>query len=643
MHAFASALLAVVLLLAGPAAGPLAAADGWVPVGPPGGPVPYLIVHPRDPRVLWAGTPSNGVFKSVDGGASWQGANQGLTARGIRALAVAPSAPDTLYLAAGLAGIFRSTDGGATWRAVLPCQQRPFPCCGCVPLSTASQLTVHVRNPRIVFAATRRGVFKSVDGGAQWRPTGLGERSTYMIAVDPRNQDVLYAGTIAGSFRSGNGGASWAPWGDGLPSPLTRLAFDPADPRRMWAASGGLYQSTDGGAHWRLSANFPVTALAVSPGGRGGPVIVAGTPAGAFRSPDGGRTWQPARAGLLAQRVNVAVAHPGRPGTFWLGTGPNPQPFISGIYKSVNGGASWSFSSRGLFNETAVALAFDPLHPGVLWAGSPFYRVRRSPDGGATWTDRSGNLPRFEAFRVNDLEADPSDPRTIWAGTSRGVWITEDAGTTWEARNEGITPASSPGHIPVQILRVAGAAPSVAYAWTATGLFRTADQGEHWARLTTPFQPWAVVEDVLVDPRDPDVLFVAAEDLWSSRDGGGTWTELLVGDGAVTPRALAADPRNPDVLYLAGDGEVFESSDGGQSWVLAATLPLGSQADLAVAPAGEIWVSGQEGVWSSSDGLTWTLVPGVPLPVTAIEVDPHPPHAVFAATSRGFYRFAQGD
>lgn len=172
---------------------------------------------------------------------------------------------------------------------------------------------------------------------------------------------------------------------------------------------------------------------------------------------------------------------------------------------------------------------------------------------------------------------------------------------------------------------------------------------EGWVPVGPPGGP---VHSLIVHPRDPRVLWagtlsngvfksVDGGASWQDRDGGATWTGLAVGDGVVTPRALAADPRDPDVLYLAGDGEVFQSSDGGQTWVLAATLPLGAQADLAVAPTGEIWVSGQEGVWSSPDGLTWTLVPGVP--VTAIEVDPHPPHSAFAATPRGFYRFTKED
>lgn len=642
MHALVSALLALAVLLAGPAVRPLAAAEGWVPVGPPGGPVPHLAVHPKNPDLLWAGTRS-GIFRSVDGGASWQSADPGLDHPEIQALAVAPSAPGTVYVAAGRAGVFRTLDGGASWSAVLPCQERPLPCCGCIPLSRTLALVVHARNPDTIVAGTSRGLFRSVDGGARWRPTHL-STIIYALVADPRNPDVLYAGAGDGLYRSRDGGASWSRWGSGLPRFVFRLAIDPVDSRRVWAVStGGLFRSTDGGAHWQHVADLPAISLAVTPAGRGREIIVAGTTTGALRSTDGGRTWRPARAGLLGQSVNVVISHPARPGTFWLGSGPNRQPFISGIYKSVNGGMEWSFSSRGLFSEPGIALAFDPIEPGVFWAGSPFYRVRRSPDGGVTWRDRSGNLPRFEAFRVNDLAADPSDARTLWAGTLRGVWITEDAGVTWESRSEGITPASAPGHKPIQILRVATADPSVAVASTRFGLFRTIDQARHWVPLATSFPPLAVIEDVLVHSRDPNVIFVAAVDLWTSRDGGVTWDELEVGDDSLVPRALAADPRDPDVLYLAGDGQIYRSSDGGQTWALIATLPLGPQADLAVGPTGEVWASGQEGVWSSPDGLTWTLVPGLPLPVTAIEVDPHSPSAAFAATPRGFYRSTRQD
>jgi photosystem II stability/assembly factor-like uncharacterized protein len=648
MHALASVLLAVVCLLAGPATRPLAAADGWVPAGPPGGPVPHLIVHPRDPRVLWAGTQSNGIYKSVDGGASWRPANQGLTTMDILALAVAPSAPDTLYLAAGRDGVFRSIDGGATWEAVLPCRQQPFPCCGCVPLSMTRELVVHLRDPRTVFATTSRGVFKSVDGGAQWRRTSL-DRFTHRLVADPRNPNVLYAGTLgSASFKSSDGGKSWVRWSAGLPSSLTELAIDPADPRRMWIAAGGrIYRSTDGGVRWRHSSDLFATALVVAPARRGQPTVYAGTSKGVFRSLDGGLTWNPVSQGLRGQEISVLAVHASRPGTLWAGTGPNVRPFAPGIFKSVNGGATWSFSSRGFFNEPAVTLAFDPVHPGVLWVGSPSYLVQRSPDGGATWTSRSGNLVRESNHRVDLLVADPADPATLWAGTNKGVWITEDGGALWEARNEGLLPPGGPRFLEIKLLRVAPSNAAVAYVSIFSGLFKTVDQGRHWTRLNGPFEFPPSEMDVLIDPRDPDVLYVAAENLWVSRDGGLTWTELHIAEWGVVARRLAADPRDPDVLYLAAEDAIYRRSDRGGSWEMVAQYSPSRRVDIAVAPTGEVWAvaptgdvwsAGPEGVLFSPDGLTWTLVPGLPGPVTTIEIDPHAPPSAFAGTSGGFFR-----
>lgn len=189
-------------LLGGPAASPLFAAEGWVPLGPPGGEVMELLVHPRNPRVLWTATRFGGVYRSADGGASWNPSNQGLPRSQFRALALSPSDPDTLYLALGNVPVevFRSSDGGRTWSVVLACTQNPFPCCGCVPLAGVWGLFVHPRNPQTVLATTQRGLFKSVDGGQRWRRHGEGGIT---LAFDPRNPQIVYSGQSNGVFRAG--------------------------------------------------------------------------------------------------------------------------------------------------------------------------------------------------------------------------------------------------------------------------------------------------------------------------------------------------------------------------------------------------------------------------------------------------------
>lgn len=643
---YLSFILVLVSLVAGSAVRPLAALAetpediGWVPLGPPGGDVSHLLVHPRNPQILWAGTRFYGIYKSVDGGASWSATNQGLDRQNVQALAVAPSDPQTLYVAAG-GRVYRSGNGGQTWTVMLPCGDEPPPCCGCVPLSRVQELVVHPRSPQTVFAVTRRGLLQSDDGGAKWRKIRLNDGLISTLVFEPGNPNVLYAGGYGQLFKSTNGGTSWKLWSDRLSEvDVERLVIDPRNPRRMWAAEFSfsdsvVYRSTDGGVHWRLSRSglpsFPVTALALGPAtGAGLPIVWIGNDVGVFRSLDGGVTWS---AALRNRSVRAIATHPSQPATLWAGT--QPGRFPSGIYKSVNRGAVWTFSSRGIFNTATSSLAFDPVTPGILWAAAGS-TIWRSADGGSTWAERRGNIPR--SFFVQAIAVDPRDPETVWAGTSRGVYVSEDGGATWEERREGLT---APGAQPVAgvlFLRLAPSNPSIAYAGSFEALFKTVDAGRHWSLLLLPapsFPEFVALQDVWVDPRDPDVLFAARGGIWASRDGGASWSLVPVGNGSTTFQSVEADPRNPDVLYAGGEEGMFRSADGGQVWQLVTDVPITWQGNLAVGPAGEVWVGDLGGIYFSPDGVSgWTLLPGL-TPyhnVFVLAADPHDPGTVFAST-----------
>ena len=648
-----SFILVFLSLLVGPAA-----ADGaWVPVGPPGGTAIELLLHPRNPNILWAVTQTAGVFKSVDGGASWVPSRQGLISSDARALAVAPSQPNILY--AWSSGLYSSPDGGRTWTAVLPCHERP-PHRGCAALFEVRQLVVDPQDPQTVYAVSG-GVLKSVDGGSTWRRTKRTE-TTFSLVFHPRDPGALYATGNDGVARSEDGGASWTSLSNGIVrDAIYSLVIDPKNPRRMWATgnvSRAVYRTGDGGALWRLSARGLRGAgvdwlhtLALAPAaGRSLPILWVGTRTGAFRSLDGGVTWTSASPDLSHRLILSLLAHPGRPGVLWAAS---PFSFRldrpAGVFKSVDHGASWRAASRGLLAFPISSLAFDPVTPGVLWAGSRAGGAFRSTDGGATWTERHGHLAFSEGV-VRDLAIDPQAPDTVWMAPDRGVFVTEDGGATWEARNEGLVDASGSAS-PILVLRLAPANPSVAYAAMMARLFKTVDAGAHWTELSVP----QVAADVLVDPRDPDVVFVAtaffidqsreAGALWISRDGGDTWEAAPLETGSRPVRSLASDPRNPDVLYAGGDGGIFRSADGGRTWQRVTDLQVFGEANLAVSPTGAVWASTPAGIFRSPDGLSdWTAVPGIEkFFIQGIAVDPHDPDNVLVATLAGIFRWQEGD
>jgi photosystem II stability/assembly factor-like uncharacterized protein len=650
MRSFLRISLFLVVALAGTPAAPAASsADGtWVPIGPPGGTTSKLVLHPRNPNILWAATRTAGVFKSVTGGAAWFPSREGLASSEIGALAVAPSDPDILYAATAPArftrasNFFRSSDGGRTWTAGAR--------------RSVNALAVDPRDPQTIYAGAT-GVYKSVDGGASWRRTGRRDVPTHALVFDPRDPKVLYAAGSDGVARSEDGGASWTALSDGIVrDTIIALVIDPKQPRRMWARginfSGAVYRTTNGGARWRRfrgpsPVSQPGTLALVPAAGRGLPILWAGTQNGAFRSLDGGVTWEDASPDLHHRWIEALVAHPDRPGVLWAAS-----PFSSrrdhapGIFKSVDGGTSWRASNRGLLALPVFSLALDPVTPGVLWAGSPYVAgVLRSTDGGATWMERNGNREPLEV--VSDLAVDPRDPETVWAA-SRGVFVTEDGGATWEARSEGLVDEGG-NFASVHVLQLAAAHPSVAYAGTSAPegarLYKTVDAGAHWVQLAS-LPALFHIADVLVDPRDPDVVAVTTDDfelergaLWISRDGGATWEAAPLG-GSSYVWSLAIDPHNPDVLYAGGDEGIFRSADSGRTWQRVADLQVADHPDLVVSPTGAVWASTRTGVYRSADGLSgWTAVPGVErFFVTEIEVDPHDPGSVLAATLGGVFR-----
>lgn len=645
MRSLSAGLLAV-SVLSGLAVRPAAAQEGWEPVGPPGGVVQDLVLHPGDSRILWAGTDGGGVFKSLDGGDSWTPANQGLSDLRITALAVAPGDPDTLYAAAGVlptaAGVFRSTDGGETWTPASRGLPSPPPFCGCGSLDLVTDLAVHPRQPEVVYAAAGGGLYKTGTGGRRWGPLPAGA-TVSAVAIDPVRPATVWAGVEGGVRKSADGGSSWSAASPQLgQTPIEALLIDLENPQRVWAAGrGGLFRTTNGGARWQPPASGltdrRVLSLALAPAsGRGGTAVWAGTVTGTFRSADGGATWSRASQGQRNRSVAALAADPRRPGTLWAGSGALTRTGL-GIFKTANHGATWRVSSRGLFALPTRALAFDPVTPGVVWVGTGGLGVFHSSDRGETWEARNTGI---SPLTISSLAVDPNDPQTVWAASAgRNVYVTHDEGAHWEPRGAGLVDPVS-GFTPlIQVLRLDPRDSAVVYAGTWSGLFRTADAGGHWTRIG-PIAGSVSVTDLFIDPRDPDVIFAAAGELWVTRDGGAGWERVAVAQALAGITAIAADPRNPDVLFAGGQDGVFRSADGGLTWQRSAGDPVLRVASLSAGSTGEVWAVTPDGAFRSPDGIDdWVRVPGLERTFPdEVAVDPHDPDTVYAATFAGVFR-----
>lgn len=536
------------------------------------------------------------------GGGRW-GPSYGPEGRPVFALAVAPSAPEIVYVGTRR-GVFRSTNGGRSWTSAG--LARFF-------IPGVTSLAVDPRAPTTVYAGLNRrwaggmsyhqAVYKSTNGGQTWRaldlrgePVAISPTAVYAAAGGPQKTSRL--------VRSIDGGRSWQPADSGLPSTyLWALAFDPSTPTTMYAAMGrrGVFESSDGGAHWRavgISARYgEVTAIAIDP--QHPRTVYAATNAGFVVSHDGGRSWR---------MLNATIRRHGR------------DPW----YMQVS------------------ALLVDPRNSRTVYATTRCAGVFKSTDGGRRWSPANAGLGPQCPWAYS-LAFDPRAPRTIYAADpTRGVFKSIDGGTHWQVRNEGLGLAS------VSSLAVDSQSPRTVYASTgALGLFKSGDGGAHWRPLATGL---VGVDAIAVDPSDPANILVAGgstqgrvppsgNPIARSTDAGRTWTRPAFGARWVGVVAISGQ------TAYAGTSDgygVFGSTDGGHSWrALGPPSVIYVQA-LAIAPGDPAVVYAgvaygpTRGLYKSTDGgSSWQRLDALNIGVWAVVLDPEDPSTVYVASNDG--------
>lgn len=364
--------------------------NGWIP-NPR---IENFAVDPRTPSTIYAGTSNDGVFRSRDGGATWQQAASGLAElaipsvrhplyEGIREIEVSPASGSPLFLTHMYRGVYTSDNGGDRWHAVNHG----------LTATRVWAVDVYRRAPSILYAATyMNGVWRSADDGRHWTRRGLTGRTVTDVAVDPVKRHVVWAATSTGLYRSGNDGRTWKRRLKLEGDSAGVIAIAPSNHRFMYVGTfeHGLYRSWNAGRTWTrpdLREVDHVSAIAVHP--RRPRTLWIGVNGFVLRSHDGGVTYlEHTKEYATAQAL---VINPKNPRTLYL-AGEN-----AGIYRSRNGGASWSPLKGNGVPYAAVGLAIDPKHPRVLYTtGWDRYGndpgVYRSVDGARSWTNISAGM-----------------------------------------------------------------------------------------------------------------------------------------------------------------------------------------------------------------------------------------------------------
>ncbi|HEY0868679.1 MAG TPA: hypothetical protein VGE01_14940 [Fimbriimonas sp.] len=590
-----------------------------------------LVVDPRNPRMLTVGAASGGIWRSEDEGASWTPIADQVASLSIGDVALDPFDPEVVYAGTGEphysidsfhgAGFLRSRNGGKTWDLLASDVFLGYRFCRIVP---------NPKRPGFIYAATTRGVYRSLDHGGTW--VKLLDGSASDIVIDPKNPNVAIAGigfawgaANNGLYLSTNSGASWKrllPEVDGRKLGRIQIAQCASYPNVVYASlygvSGGLqglYKTTDLGTSWVRMPNAPNYAgdsawyydcIAVSPKNPNH-VFVGGF--STFRSLDGGETWEDNTksydGGPVHPDHHALTFSPFDAQTVYLCTD-------GGVFRTRNLGSSWESISNGLGTVQFQSVDVHPWDENKAWGGtqdngtnvyegSTAWRntflgdggvtrvnwkdpnvvyteyvnltICKSTDGGKSWewNTTNGIDPAEGKLFYAPFTLDPSDPDTLVAGAQK-VYRSTDAARNWTA----ISPILGSR---VSAVTVAPNNSKVIYAGTSDGkLWVTADTGATWHPINAGL-PRSYVSDVCVDPRNARVVYVALsgwnpQRLWKSTDAGGTWKCIDEDLPPMPMQALCLNPRRPDTLYAATFIGVFMSPNGGGRWYrLGSNLP----------------------------------------------------------------------
>ncbi len=322
---------------------------------------------------------------------------------------------------------------------------------------------------------------------------------------------------------AGNSWALFAHLGAGDDYVLDHIIFDPTHPATVYVAGWSLYNNDAGDI---------------------------------FRSDDGGHTWRTLPA-VHGKSVRALAIAPGDHNTLVLGA-------LDGVFRSRDAGATWERISPEHHAEikNIESVAIDPVNPDIIYAGT-FHLPWKTEDGGKNWHSiQEGMLLDSDVFSII---IDPKAPSTVFLSACSGIYKSVNAGILF-SRIRGI-PHSA---IRTRVLKQDPKRPGIVYAGTTGGLWKTFDGGATWELYSAPN---VIVNDILIDPRQPDRVLLATDrgGVLASDDGFDHYVSSNRGFSHRVIGGVVVDNKDPNRIYagVVNDkdyGGFFFSEDGGQSW-----------------------------------------------------------------------------
>ena len=582
----------------------------------------------------------DGVYKSVDGGNTWEHLGLEKT-KHISQIIIHPNDPDIIYTAAqgspykgtNERGVYKTTDGGVTWEKVLYIDK----------MSGANDLAMDYNNPRVLYASfwdhqrlpwyvrsggNGSGIWKTIDGGENWKKLTIGLPKKVMgkigVTVSRANPNLVYAiieSDEGGLYRSEDAGESWVLVNEDRVLRARSWYYmhiyaDPSDENVVYVLNAPMMKSIDKG---KTFTNIPVPHgdnhhLWINP--KNSDIMINSNDGGSNISFNGGKSWSTQKNQPTAQfyRVNVDNRFP-----YWVYGGQQDNSTVAIKSSSFSNGISWKDWIAGVGGCETAYVAFDPDNPVLMYAGC--YQGIITEYNAAL--DNNKNIMAYpemglgepsdeQKYRFNwnaPILVSMHDSDVIYHAANK-LLKTSDRGVTWKEispdltrnKRENMGPGGGPitnegagGEIYHTIYYVAESPHNkdVIYAGADDGLLHiTMDGGKTWKNIS-PKMEEGMINSIEVSPHDPATVFIAFNRykfddfkpyVLKSVDFGNTWEVFNEGiEENSFVRVVREDKVKKGVLYAGTERGIYLSLNGGNNWTKwQRNLPIVPITDLKV-------------------------------------------------------------
>jgi photosystem II stability/assembly factor-like uncharacterized protein len=455
----------------------------------------------------------------------------------------------------------------------------------------------------MVFGLSALVTGAAANQGSEWALIGPDGGNVRSLAYDPTEPSHILLGTSASQiFVSHDGGNTWAALSHvGTTDDLVidHIVFDPMNPKVIYAGGWGLYHDDEGDV---------------------------------YRSDDGGLTWK-ALPGAHGKSIRALAMAPSDHNVLVIGA-------LDGVFRSTDAGATWQKLTPDNPEVTAnysvmrnfVSVAIDPQNPDIVYGGTRHLAWKTS-DAGKSWKSiHDGMLDDSDVFSII---VDPRTPSRVYASACSGIYKSDNGADLFH-RVQGM-PHSA---IRTRVLKQDPVRPSIVYAGTTGGMWKTTDGGTRWTLVTTPD---VIVNDVLIDPRDPDRVLIATDrgGVLASNNGFAKYQSSNRGFSHRMVGAVIPDRKDPNRLYvgIVNDkvhGGLFTSNDVGRTWIQV-SRGLGDRDILSLQQAndGVVFAGTNHGIfYLSSLSGAWTPANMYNGPVPEWQKSEEPPAPAKPAPSK---------